>query len=547
MTTEPVTSSAPERDDELCTWPDRPILFTRANAIDQWPRPVTPLTQDLIALPQERSLDRAFSRDLGTSPSLPEWSWNAVFYGWVTYSVEAAATMADNIPGYSRRSVYSDYFGVGPDPDVEESGGGAGPLEVAKIGLNFVRSMRSYPQRGRRDIERYRMLLDEDLARDWAAVPDAELRRRVAEHPGEAAEAKVPQVLSNVIAAPLFQSFTAAVEKFGGEEAPGLITQSLSALGGIHLSDASAAMRRVHAGELSLADFNREYGFRGPNEFELSVAPWRDDPERLAKLIAAVATQGSPDSTEARDAARARLKTLAGVRWPYVRFLLKQVEQHMRWRENGKIAPAMATHSMRLIVREAARRFVAAGVLEDTEDVYFLRHTELLGLLDGDRPAGLRERIARRKAAHTHAENNPLPEMMDVRPGAVGEITADRWRSLGMLPPESDEGHAGRLVGVGGAPGVATGRARIVADPYEVDIEDGDILVAAGTDSAWTPLFYQAAGVVVDIGGPMSHAAIAAREVGIPCVLNVKTGTCGSLAEGQTITIDGAAGTVTLG
>src|ERR1700716_1544897 len=163
MTTEPVPSSAPERDDELCTWPDRPILFTRANAIDQWPRPVTPLTQDLIALPQERSLDRAFSRDLGTSPSLPEWSWNAVFYGWVTYSVEAAANMADNIPGYSRRSVYSDYFGVGEDPDVEESGGGANVLGVAKIGLNFVRSMRSYPKRGLRDIEHYRKVLDADL------------------------------------------------------------------------------------------------------------------------------------------------------------------------------------------------------------------------------------------------------------------------------------------------------------------------------------------------------------------------------------------------
>jgi phosphoenolpyruvate synthase/pyruvate phosphate dikinase len=69
--------------------------------------------------------------------------------------------------------------------------------------------------------------------------------------------------------------------------------------------------------------------------------------------------------------------------------------------------------------------------------------------------------------------------------------------------------------------------------------------VARGTDSAWTPLFCEAAAVVIDVGGAMSHSAIAAREVGIPCVVNVKTGT-ERITEGQRVTVDGGAGVVHL-
>jgi pyruvate,water dikinase len=84
-----------------------------------------------------------------------------------------------------------------------------------------------------------------------------------------------------------------------------------------------------------------------------------------------------------------------------------------------------------------------------------------------------------------------------------------------------------------------------VWDPDEVELAPGDVIVARGTDSAWTVLFYQADAVIVDIGGAMSHSAIAAREIGIPCVLNVKDGTT-RIREGQRITVNGTTGMVTL-
>jgi pyruvate,water dikinase len=84
-----------------------------------------------------------------------------------------------------------------------------------------------------------------------------------------------------------------------------------------------------------------------------------------------------------------------------------------------------------------------------------------------------------------------------------------------------------------------------VLDPDSIELDEGDVIVARGTDSAWTALFYQAEAVVVDVGGPMSHSAIAAREIGIPCVVNVKDGTT-QIREGQRITVDGGTGEVHL-
>ncbi|MDT7666231.1 MAG: pyruvate, water dikinase, partial [Pseudonocardiales bacterium] len=172
--------------------------------------------------------------------------------------------------------------------------------------------------------------------------------------------------------------------------------------------------------------------------------------------------------------------------------------------------------------------------------------------------------VARRRRTLELSAQLRIPEMLDVEPGRLAEIGPARWKAMGVLPPKPpvDAGGVGgagvdgadgaggvrvdsELVGVGGSTGVATGRARIVYDPNEVELMEGDVIVARGTDSAWTPLFFEAAAVVIDIGGPMSHCAIAAREVGIPCVVNVKTGT-EHIAEGQRITVDGGAGVVRL-
>ncbi|MGH2721904.1 MAG: PEP-utilizing enzyme, partial [Actinomycetota bacterium] len=94
------------------------------------------------------------------------------------------------------------------------------------------------------------------------------------------------------------------------------------------------------------------------------------------------------------------------------------------------------------------------------------------------------------------------------------------------------------------SPGVAAGMARVVLDPVGARIEPGEILVAPSTDPGWTPLFLTAGGLVMEMGGPMSHGAVVAREYGIPAVVGV-AGATERIATGQRITVDGSNGTVT--
>jgi phosphoenolpyruvate synthase/pyruvate phosphate dikinase len=102
------------------------------------------------------------------------------------------------------------------------------------------------------------------------------------------------------------------------------------------------------------------------------------------------------------------------------------------------------------------------------------------------------------------------------------------------------------LEGIGVSPGVVTAQARVITDPRrDAVLKPGEILVAPVTDAAWTPLFVTAAATVVDVGGPLSHGSIVAREFGMPCVVNV-SGATQLIATGQTITVDGGAGKVYL-
>jgi phosphoenolpyruvate synthase/pyruvate phosphate dikinase len=100
------------------------------------------------------------------------------------------------------------------------------------------------------------------------------------------------------------------------------------------------------------------------------------------------------------------------------------------------------------------------------------------------------------------------------------------------------------LRGTPASVGVVTAPARVVLDPQGARLEPGEVLVAPSTDPGWTPLFFTAGGLVREMGGPMSHGAVVAREYGIPAVVGVPDAT-GRLATGQLITVDGAAGTVT--
>ncbi len=176
----------------------------------------------------------------------------------------------------------------------------------------------------------------------------------------------------------------------------------------------------------------------------------------------------------------------------------------LRHREQTKADVLALGGVLRRLHLEVGRRLVERGSLDATEDVDLLGLGELAAALAGRGPT--RATLARRRhRLETYLGAGPLPVRFRGEP-----------RSEPQVLPEGD-----LLVGWGAGPGVAHGAARVVAAPSDGGFERGDVLVARSTDASWSPLFLRAAAIVVEEGGPLSHAAIVARELGIPAVLNV--------------------------
>ena len=173
---------------------------------------------------------------------------------------------------------------------------------------------------------------------------------------------------------------------------------------------------------------------------------------------------------------------------------------------------------------------VAAGRIERVEDVFML---DLPGVRAGLGGADLRAQVAARRAGYTRElERRHSPRV----------LLSDGTDAEALLVAAQPEGG---LAGTPASAGRVTGVARVILDPAGARIEPGEILVAPSTDPGWTPLFLTASGLVMEMGGAMSHGSVVAREYGIPAVVGVPQATT-RISTGQRITVDGAAGTITI-
>jgi pyruvate,water dikinase len=168
---------------------------------------------------------------------------------------------------------------------------------------------------------------------------------------------------------------------------------------------------------------------------------------------------------------------------------------------------------------------VASGVLDSVDDVYFLTVEEITGDLPGD----IRALVKERRATYEEYRTLTLPDQWVGSPTPQMEPAAE--------PPVTE------VTGMAVSPGVVEGVARVIRDADAGDIEEGEILVCATTDPSWASFFLVAGAVVIDIGGPLSHGAIVAREMGIPCVINTGNGTR-VINTGDHLRVDGSSGVV---
>jgi rifampicin phosphotransferase len=176
------------------------------------------------------------------------------------------------------------------------------------------------------------------------------------------------------------------------------------------------------------------------------------------------------------------------------------------------------------------------------DGVFFLSADEILGCLEG-RPA---DEAAIRHRRQLHAHYASLPAYPAV---IVGRFDPDAWardqaRRTDFYRAGAEPARSRAITGFPGSGGDAEGIARVLASPDEASrLGPGEILVAALTNVGWTPVFPRAAAVVTDIGAPLSHAAIVARELGIPAVVGCGNATM-LIRSGDRIRVDGAGGTV---
>ncbi|MBN6055243.1 phosphoenolpyruvate synthase [Nonomuraea sp. RK-328] len=351
-------------------------------------------------------------------------------------------------------------------------------------------------------------------------------------------------------------------------------------------------VRRYRAGELppkaqrGVEDFLRRYGHRGVAEIDLGLPRWSEEPAHILGVLANYLRMDDPGDLApsvlfARGDAEARrtveeIAAKAGrrgaLRRAVTRFALRRTRRLGGLRELPKFYLVKILAGVRQSMLVVGERLVAAGSLAEPGDIFFLRFQEVREALDALEPdttatglgtsatvpgtstgelgtsgtssfgapsaVELRELVATRRAAYEQeARRRHVPRVM-LSDGTEPEAVAAAAMS-------GTAASADTLTGTAASAGTVTGPARVVLDPVGAHLEPGEILVCPSTDPGWTPLFLTAGGLVMEMGGAMSHGAVVAREYGIPAVVGVADATH-RITTGRQVTVNGASGTITL-
>ncbi len=287
-----------------------------------------------------------------------------------------------------------------------------------------------------------------------------------------------------------------------------------------------AELYEVATGTRTLEKWIKDHGYRGPAEFDLSSPRWRERPEEARKMAQGMAGGRSPQLISEERHARAvkRIDELQSKLSPKdadrLEDILQRAGRYINFREDGKDYLMLGYDLLRDVALEAGRRL---GI---GDDVFLLTREEFThAVLTGYPPLPV---IDKRKMLRAAEDRIQLPNFIDeAELERIGEpIIHASGDCITVFPISS---------------GTASGPARIILSPEKAGaMENGYILVCPSTDPSWTPLFVNAAGLVLERGGTLSHGAVVAREMGIPAV--VLAGATELLQEGETITVDGRHG-----
>ena len=289
-------------------------------------------------------------------------------------------------------------------------------------------------------------------------------------------------------------------------------------------------------------DFMFRHGHHCRGELDIGRARWHEQPDYVLATVRTYLDAGdtvNPETDRTRNAreratllqeCRARLKN--PVRRLVFAFIAARAQAGAPIRENIKSVAIRRVALLRRAVVELGRRLAERGVIETDDDVFYLTLEELRRMVEPSGLPGVRDLIARRRTEHERNLKLTPPSIV------FGTFDPDQTTTAETLTV------TGTMSGIAVSPGIATGPARVITESDSgAQVLPGEILVCPHTDPGWTPLFLSAAGLVVDMGGLLSHGSIIAREYGIPAVVNVGPATR-IIKTGQHVQVDGNTGTV---
>jgi pyruvate,water dikinase len=556
----PITALPPAEAGPPTEWdvPDRTAMYVRASIVEQLPDPLTPLFADLIDSSVTRSLQALFTELIGESV------------------IDDSDVDLPTINGYA----YYRYSRAGMVRLMLHMGGAAkfllGGGEQGGVGR-----WRTYAH------PRYRASVDRWQARDLDQLSITELLDGIVElldagtEYYTAVQTIIPIAATSEV---LFtQFYDRLVRRPGDPAAPTFLLgfDSLPIKAEKSLYDIGTWARSVpgladrllatptqrlvaalhdHAAlddHPALAEWRERFSAHlaayGHTVYNLDFANAvpADDPAPLIETLRFyLRGEGSDPYQRQREAAERRERQTAAVLDRLDPVRRKRFLRLLRWaqraapiREDALGDVGLAWPQMRRMLTELGQRLVAGGALTDPEQVYWLRRDEVVQAgaaveQAAGPPAELASAIAERQEVWRGRRRVTPPQL----------LPEQGWMRIfgSMMPATTAEQGEDRLTGIGASAGRVTAAARVLGGPEDFgQMRAGDVLVASITTPAWTPLFALASGVVTDIGGPLSHSSIVAREYGIPAVLGTGVATR-RISNDQAITVDGDAGTVGL-
>lgn len=286
-----------------------------------------------------------------------------------------------------------------------------------------------------------------------------------------------------------------------------------------------------------------EYGMRCAGEIDITRPRWSESPTALVPIIlghiksfepgagARRFEQGRQEASKKEQEVLERLRALPdGERKAEeTKRMIDRVRTFIGYREYPKYGIVSRYFVYKQALMEEAERLVQAHVLREKEDIFYLTFQELHDVVRTNQVDD--SLICERKDAFRSYQALTPPRVLT----SDGEMISGAY--------QRDDVPAGALVGLAVSAGTIEGRARVILDMAEADLEAGDILVTAYTDPSWTPLFVAIKGLVTEVGGLMTHGAVIAREYGLPAVVGVEHATR-LIRDGQRIRVHGTDGYV---